>query len=92
MIKNYNLFDDTMDSLIRRALHVKVKDVMRPVQENIDENTPLPEAVHKMVMLRVHRMPVSRAGKIIGVLRLADLVAEVGKIIEDISADKIVAN
>jgi len=61
------------------------KDVMHPVEENIDENAPLSEALHKMVVYQTLSILVTRDKKVIGLLRLSDLFDEIVKDIKNSS-------
>jgi predicted transcriptional regulator len=59
-----------------RARDVLIRDIMRPITESIDEDASLSEAVHKFVIWQTPRILVTRQGQVTGVLRLADLCAE----------------
>jgi CBS domain-containing protein len=65
-----------------RARNVKVCDVMRPIAESISEDTPLSEAIHKIVIGQTMRALVTRGSSVVGVLRLADLLAELADLID----------
>jgi CBS-domain-containing membrane protein len=77
MMKNYQLLDDDLENICRRALNVKVKDVMRPLTESLDENIPLTTAVHYLVNWQTPRILVTSQGEVIGILRVADVFKEV---------------
>jgi CBS domain-containing protein len=59
-----------------RARDVLIRDIMRPITECIDEDASLSEAVHKFVIWQTPRILVTRKDQVSGVLRLADLCAE----------------
>ena len=84
MMENFSLFQDYLPAVWLRAYSIKVKNVMRPVTESIDENTSITEAMHKMVIWQSMRVMVTRERKVIGILRLADLFAEVCKCIKEV--------
>jgi len=65
-----------------RVRNVKVSDVMRPIAESMSEDTPLAEAVHKIVMWQTMRALVTQGGRVVGVLRLADLLAELADLVD----------
>jgi len=67
-----------------RAAHFRVKDVMHPLEEAIDENMLLISAVSILVKLRALSVLVRRGDCIIGILRLADVF--------DVIADVIVSD
>jgi len=54
-----------------------VTEILHPVSENIDENSPLAEAVHKIVMWQTLSLLVTREGEPMGIRRPSDLFAEV---------------
>jgi CBS domain-containing protein len=82
LIDNLSFWRGELSSVCRRARSIKVSDLMRPIAESISEDAPLSEATHKMVMWQSMRALVTRQGRVVGVLRLADLVAEVTDCIE----------
>ncbi|MFH1572993.1 MAG: CBS domain-containing protein [Acidobacteriota bacterium] len=73
MMDHYRLFQDNLSDLCRRSSSMKVQDVMHPVTEGIDENAPLSEAIHQLVVGQTLSVLVTRGGKIAGLLRLSDL-------------------
>ncbi len=73
MMDHYRFFQDDLDNLCRRAAGVKVKEVMHPATECIDENAPLGEAITKMVAWQTLSILVTRGGDVVGLLRLSDL-------------------
>lgn len=84
MMENYCILQDSLSNLCRTAMSVKVQKIMRSVSDSIDENAPLTEAIHKMVMWQSMRILVTRLGKVVGILRLADLFAEVSSCIDQL--------
>lgn len=66
-----------LDYLCRQAAKIEVKYLMHPITESLDEDAPLTEAIHKMIIWQRMRVLVTRKGKVVGVLRLADLYSEV---------------
>lgn len=76
MMEHYQLFQDNLSDLVVRAHSIKVKEIMQPVAEGIDEDAPLSEAIHKIIMRQRFSILVLRKGKTVGVLRLSDLFEE----------------
>ena len=76
LMANYQLFQDNLTDLCRRAATLPAKDVMRPVSESIDENASLAEGIHAIVMHQSLSIPVTRKGEVVGLLRLSDLFEE----------------
>jgi len=79
MMENLKLWQESIFDISQRAHSTKVKDIMHPVTESIDEDAPLNEAVHKIVMYQTLSLLVTRGKKVVGILRLSDLFNEIGQ-------------
>lgn len=79
MMSNMRFWGDESPGMRRRAHAVRVKDAMRKVDENIDENASLMEAIHCLVMWQTLSTLVTRNGQVVGILRLTDLFAAVSE-------------
>lgn len=77
LVDNLNFWRREVRSVSKRARHIKVSDLMRPIAESISEDASLSEATHQMVNWQSTRALVTRSGRVVGVLRVADLFAEV---------------
>ena len=86
IIDDLRFFQGSVSDACRRARSVKIKDIMRSLNESIDENASLSEAIHKFVMWQAPRILVTRQKEAVGVLRLADLFAAVVDRIDYIGA------
>lgn len=86
MMQNYQLFQDNLSDLCRRAATLKAREVMRPVSESIDENATLAEGIHKLVMCQSLSILVTRAENVVGLLRISDLFEELAKEMKNIPA------
>lgn len=84
--QDFNLFDDSLENLLRRSAHVPVGKVMRPLRESIPEEAGLAEAIHKMLMWKAMRVLVTREGKAVGILRLVDVFREIVRIMRSITS------
>jgi len=82
MMETYRFWDYKLTDICKRARNIKVKDVCHPITENIDENAPLSEAIHKFVMWQSLSIPVTRGSDIVGLLRLSDLYSEMARVIK----------
>jgi CBS domain-containing protein len=82
MMDNYRFWQDDFAVLCRRSRNIKIKDVMKPVEESIDENATLTEAIHRIVMWQTLSILVTSGKQVVGILRLSDLFEEVVNIIE----------
>ena len=77
-IQRHQLWQDSLDRLCERSIHIRVKDVMhRPVgNEYIKSDGSLAEAIHQMIVYRLDSLFVSNTedkSDILGVLRLSDI-------------------
>jgi CBS domain-containing protein len=77
MTDNLRLWQDDFVSICRQAGIIKVKDVMSPVSEGIDENASITEAIHQIIVLQLLSLLVKRGSNVIGIVRLSDLFHEV---------------
>ena len=77
MMEHFSLFEESLDDLCGKARGILVKDVMHPIEEHIDEDAPLSEAIHKMVVYQTLSILVTKDKKAVGLLRLSDLFEEV---------------
>lgn len=71
--------DDAVVSAERRGLHVEaasrqVRDIMTPAVYTVAEDTPASLLARAMIGGRVHRLMVSRKGKIVGIVTSLDLL------------------
>jgi predicted transcriptional regulator len=60
---------------------VTVKDIMTQMIFKVDENTPLQEVADTMIGGRVHRLLVTHAGRVIGIITTMDML----KVIRDMA-------
>lgn len=72
-------FDDKCREQVRR----KVRDVMQPLENaaTVEARDPLPKALHVMASSGLPLLPVVRDGRVIGVLRINELIEAIGKAI-----------
>jgi len=77
MMKNFELLQDDLDDIRTRTKTIKMKDVMRPMTEQVDINDTINEAIHKIIMWQILSVLVTKGGKVVGILRLSDLFDEV---------------
>jgi predicted transcriptional regulator len=84
LVESQRFWQDNLDDACRRARTIKVADIMHPVTDSIDEMASIAEAIRKIVSLGAMRMLVLRGGEAVGIVRLADLFAEIADRIENI--------
>lgn len=83
LMDNFNLWIDESDNISEIAKSVKVKEIMKPVEEHIDMNESITAAVHKIIMWQTLSLLVTNGKEIVGILRLSDLYSEIESIICD---------
>jgi len=77
--EQFSLLDRPFDDICRKAAQIKVKTFMHTPTEGeyIEEDATLDVAIHRLVMGHHQSLLVTRDNKIVGVLRLTDVFAEV---------------
>ncbi|MBN1654583.1 MAG: CBS domain-containing protein [Deltaproteobacteria bacterium] len=85
--KSFSLFRGNLSQMCAEAAKIKVKDAMVPARESVDEETPLTEAIHQMVLGHWQSILVTREGKVSGIVRLSDVFEEVANLIIRDSSD-----
>ncbi len=83
VMDHYRFFQDNLSDLCLRASNLKVKDVMHPVSESIDENASLGEAITKIIQWECLSVLVTRGTEVVGLLRLSDLCQEIADYMKD---------
>jgi len=75
MMEGSRLWQDDIDFLCQRAAGKKVRDIMyRPTAgEKVEEDAPLGEALHALVVGHHQSLLVTRGNNIVGILRLTDM-------------------
>jgi CBS domain-containing protein len=76
-------FTNTLALMCAEAAKTKARDAMVPVNESIDEEASIADAVHELVIHHVQSMVVTRDGEVVGILRLSDVFQEVAHLIRD---------
>lgn len=77
MSENLRIWGTGLEELCKQARKVKVRDVMHPAAHSIDENALVTEAIHKLIVWNTLSLLVTRKDEIVGILRLADVYAQV---------------
>ena len=73
MMDHYQLFQGDLEGACVRNRGLSVRDVMRPIEESVDEDASLTDAIHKIVVWQTLSILVKRDGCVVGLLRLSDL-------------------
>ena len=82
LIDNLRFWQGDLMDACQRVRTMQITEIMHPLKESLDEDTPLADAIHRIVMWHTMRILVSRKAAIVGVLRLVDLFAEVADCID----------
>lgn len=84
LVKQYSLFQDPLDHICSKANNIKVKDVMYTPTEGeiVKADDTLDHAIHQLLMGHHQSLLVTEGAKIVGILRLVDVFAEVCKAIK----------
>ena len=86
MMENLSFMRGSLEDICRQAGLLKARDVMHPVSESIDEDAPLAEAIHKIVLWQTLSILVTRRSEAVGILRLSDLFTTVAAKIKHTTA------
>lgn len=84
LLDNFNLWDETLEELVKKASKLKIKDIMYTPSngEFVDEDAPVAEAVHQFILGCHQSLLVVKKEQVVGVIRLVDLFDLVGDILE----------
>ena len=77
IMDSYDLWNDNLLDICSRANNIKVKDIMHDVTEHIEEDAPIAEAIHKIIMWQTLSLLVTRKNEIVGIIRLSDIYKEI---------------
>lgn len=81
ILEHVEILQKPLDDLCKKAATLKVKDFMQVPNENvyIGENASLNQAIHQLVISHHQSLMVERDGSVVGILRVVDVVEEVGQ-------------
>ena len=82
IMDSYRFWQDDLASVRQRAHHIAVKDAMAPIEDSIDVNCTVTEAMHHLIMKQSLSVVVKMKGVAVGLLRLSDLFDEVAEFIK----------
>jgi len=77
MEESYSLFTGSLEGMCRAAARVRARDAMVPVNQSIEENAPLSEAIRQLVLAHAQSTLVTRGDQVVGILRLSDVFEEI---------------
>lgn len=73
MIESYNLWMDDPLDLCTIASNTKCTEIMNPIEQRIEENETIAQAIHKLIMWQTLSILVSKGEEIVGIIRLSDI-------------------
>ena len=84
LLEKYDLWQQPLDDICRKAADIKVKDIMSTPSEGefISGQAGLNEAVHQLILGRHQSLLVTSEKEVIGILRLSDVFEEVSQLIK----------
>ena len=85
MRDNFNFWNDSLENICQRAHTIRVKDVMHPFSESVEEDETLVEAIHAILMGQTLSLLVRKEQKITGIIRLSDLFSEITSTIKSLT-------
>lgn len=73
--EHYCLWDESFETLVRKAGALKVKDIMYSPYEGefVSEDATIAEAIHQLILGHHQSLLVLQKDQVIGILRLADI-------------------
>ncbi len=77
-LEQYHLWEQALENLCEKGIHLKVKDIMYTPDkgEFVNESSTMDEAIHRLIIGQHHSLLVTAdrdAREIVGVLRLVDV-------------------
>jgi len=82
--EKFSLWDYPIRDISSKAVKTKAKNIMHTLSESeyINEDAPIDETVHHLVMGNHQSLVVTKNNKVVGVVRLTDIIKEVFSIIK----------
>ncbi len=81
MISHQRFWQNDFQMLCHQARNKRVRDIMVPVDDSVDENAPVTEAIHRIIEKNTLSLLVKSGNEVVGILRLSDLFTEVANCI-----------
>ncbi|MDQ1267142.1 MAG: hypothetical protein QG635_2296 [Bacteroidota bacterium] len=73
MLQQFSLWETGSLDLCAIVAGVKAQEIMNPIEQHIDENESIANAIHKIIMWQTLSILVTRGIEIVGIIRLSDL-------------------
>lgn len=76
-LDHYRVFQRELSEMSLSAAALPIRNVMHPVNEHLDESTPIGEVIHQLVVWQTLSILVTQQDRPVGLIRLSDLCDEV---------------
>ena len=73
LMSQFNLWESFSPNLCKVAAQIKVTEIMSHIEQNIDLNTSIFNAIHKLIMWQTLSILVTDRDDIVGIIRLSDI-------------------
>ena len=75
LIENYNLWNESLEDLVKKASGLKAKNIMYTPSngEYVEEDATIAEAVHQFILGCHQSLLVTKNKKVVGIIRLVDI-------------------
>lgn len=79
LFKDNRLWSEPLQFVCSRAAKLRVNEIMEAPADGvyIDAGATLDEAIHRLIMCRYHSLIVTENEKVVGILRLSDVFAQI---------------
>lgn len=88
IMDSFQFWQDDLEMVRNRARATRVKDVMVPIEDSLDVNSTITDAMHHLIMKQSLSVVVMQHGVAVGILRLSDLFDEVAAFIKSSDSDE----
>ncbi len=88
VVSNFELFRHDFSDLCYQARYRKVREIMHPLTEYIEQDASLVEAIQKLVLWQTLSVLVKDGNSFVGLLRLSDLCQEVAQEMKRFTSDE----
>lgn len=73
LMSQFNLWESFSPNLCKVAAQIKVSEIMSPIEQHIDMNDTIFDAIHKLIMWQTLSILVIKDNEIVGIIRLSDI-------------------
>lgn len=77
MQEQYSLWSEQDIDLCKISKITKCKEIMSPIEQHIEQNETISQAIHKLVMWQTLSLLVTDGKEIVGIIRLSDIYSSI---------------